>query len=595
VAIADKLFDENPPSGNDRQEYQAIRDGIRAGKESPTRIRRLVKTAPKEILELVVDDNSLVARINKYYNGLHDTESLSHFDLADLFIHLYSDELRYNNETRSWYRWRGNVWVQGSHKSNHVPVSFAGKMMTAVYEYGALIPDEKHRAKYMTTAFRMKTASSLEAIARMAEANITAESGTKKKSKGFFDIEKSREYKDYITVGNGMVNLATGELLPYNRDWCFTKMTPVEYHPGVKSEKFEEFIRQIFLDRTELINYVQAALGYSLTGRSGIQALFFCVGVGSNGKGTLFEILRNLYGDYYNKTDTTAFILDLKKSSNAANPFVAELMDTRIAVGDEYPSGTQMDNALVKNVTGSTALRGRMLNENPISFNPTHSMWFLSNYLPEMKQQDDGIWRRFKIIPFDYKIEKNTEKEMTDFVASFDDELPGILNWIVEGSIKMIATGKLPYCAIVEQLNDEFRLESDRLAEFLKVCCDVDRENTKDYWVSKKLAYRVWDLWKNEVGEAMRMTAKSFSREITSNRSTMGFKYGKRNDDYFLGFRIKPEYLKNIYDMEVDKLNGFGRKDLDGEEQVGFKPSNIIQMPARNLPIQLDDVADDTF
>jgi putative DNA primase/helicase len=591
--IIDTLYEVNPPNDNHEQERKAIYDGMQAGANTPTRIRKIAQATTREVMELHADDESMVSRINKYYNGLHNFDALSDLYLADLFIHLFSDTLRYNSETLSWYRWKGNIWARGKQKSRNIPISLSAKMLDALHEYGMLIPDDKVRAKYLAAVSRHMPVASCEAIVKMAESIITEESESDKQSKGFFDEEKSREFKDYVTVGNGIVNLTNGELLPFNKEWCFTRMTNIEYTPGKRSERFEQFINQIFLGKKDLINYVQYALGYSMTGRSGIQALFFCVGNGQNGKSTLFEILDKVYGGYHIKTDTKAFILDLKTSSNGANPFVAEMMDRRLVVGDEYPKDTQLDNALIKNVTGSTTLRARFNYGNPIAFKPTHTMWFLSNYLPEMKQQDNGIWRRFKIIPFLYEIPEHEKKEMNQFIESFNNELSGILSWVVEGAIKVIADGKLPDCAIVEQLNDEFRMESDRFLDFLKTCCDVDRTNAKDYWVSKKLAYQVWDMWKDSVGDRMVVTAKSFSREITSKRSGMGFTYGKRNDDYFLGFRIKPEYLRNIYD-DVEKLNGFGRKDLDEEPSKGFK-SNIVQMPARNLPIQLDDVADDTF
>ena len=57
-------------------------------------------------------------------------------------------------------------------------------------------------------------------------------------------------------------------------------------------------MRQVFAGDEELIAFIQRAAGYSLTGMTGEQVLFFLYGTGRNGKTTLLNALAYAMGDY---------------------------------------------------------------------------------------------------------------------------------------------------------------------------------------------------------------------------------------------------------------------------------------------------------
>jgi putative DNA primase/helicase len=47
-----------------------------------------------------------------------------------------------------------------------------------------------------------------------------------------------------------------------------------------------------------LVDFLQRAIGYSLTGDIREHALFICYGTGSNGKSTLTRLILDMLGDY---------------------------------------------------------------------------------------------------------------------------------------------------------------------------------------------------------------------------------------------------------------------------------------------------------
>jgi putative DNA primase/helicase len=582
VTIADKLFDANPPSGNDRQEYQAIRDGIRAGKDSPTRIRRLVSNMAIDIDANTEVSTELVQSIHEYFGGIHPIHSINDSDLAALFLHLFSENIKYCGVNDTWYEWKTNVWFSNKEKDKSLAITKTIEMLNALYEYGNLIPDEKDAYKYKTTVSNHKSHSRIEGVVKISQADISKQ----------FNLDKSVKYPYYYPVTNGIIDLRNGNLLPHNKEYGFMRVIDVTYDKNADAPEWSKFIDMIFLGRKDLIKYVQTALGYSITGESGLQILFYCLGNGANGKSTLFNIIEMIGGKWYTKTDIAALTLKSRDDATELKPYIAKLRNVRVTVAPEAIAKKQLDYSLIKEITGSERLTARGMYKDIIDFDPTHTLWISGNKLPEMKQHDDGFGRRFKIIPFDYKIPEQDRMAMNIALQMYKKELSGILNWFVEGAMMLYKTNKMPECEIVERLSKSFRKDSDVYEMFLEECCNVDRNNISDYWVHKKLAWSAFYAWIKEANIYEIVNRPLFTQEMTER---LEFRIGKKGKEFYLGFRIKPEYLKNIYDMDADKLNGFGRKDLDGEEPAGFKPSNIIQMPARNLPIPLDDVADDTF
>jgi P4 family phage/plasmid primase-like protien len=582
VAIADKLFDENPPSGNDRQEYQAIRDGIRAGKESPTRIRRLVTTVVREVNGKSVEC-SLINKVREYYSGTHALLDVNEMKLARLFVHLYSDSFKYSGDSKCWYEWNGRVWNQSEIKDKNKAMSLVQSMLDVLIDYASDIPDDKERMKYMALVSAHMTSARISGIVTLAQ---TA-------SESYFDIYQYENYSYFFPVANGEIDMKTGKLIPSNKNHGFTRCSTHTYSEDADCPEFKKFLNTIFLGRQELIDYVQAAMGYSLMGDSGYQVLFYCYGDGRNGKSTLFEIMSKIAGEWHKETITDTILLHRSSNGSDLKSYIAQLKDVRVTTVPEIPENTQLDYALIKRITGGEKLSARAPHQAPVEFRPTHTLWLSGNKLPPMKQHDKGIWRRFKIIPFEYEYPESVEMNMNAVMDMYyKDEMSGILRWMIEGAIRLLKDNKFPRCSIVDAKTQEFKATQDIYELFLEECCDVSKVNEESYWTHKKLAWAVFNRWSDDSKVQIHKDKYKLTANIVDR---LRFKVGKKGGEFYLGFRIKPEYLKSIYDMDIEKMNAFGLKDLDDEEPSrGFK-SNIVQMPARNLPIQLDDVADDTF
>src|SRR5690606_13575451 len=105
---------------------------------------------------------------------------------------------------------------------------------------------------------------------------------------------------------NGTIDLRTGKLREHRRPELHTKVVPVEYDPDAECPTWIAFLEQIMGGDQELIGFVQRAVGYSLTGVTSEQVLFFGLGTGANGKSTFLEVLSTIFGDYATQIDCSS-------------------------------------------------------------------------------------------------------------------------------------------------------------------------------------------------------------------------------------------------------------------------------------------------
>jgi putative DNA primase/helicase len=165
---------------------------------------------------------------------------------------------------------------------------------------------------------------------------------------------------------------------------------------------------------------------------------------------------------------------------------------------------------------------------------PTFKIWFATNHKPTIRG-DAAIWRRLKLVPFDYTIPKDLQKKRHEVMAMFRSELPGILNWAVEGCLEWQRDG-LGVPDEVINATREYEAEQDTFTMFLEEKC-VRAPNA---CVLSLALYREYKAWAEEHGEtpASHKTFASLMSErgFTSKKTMKGALYsgvGLRTEDHY--------------------------------------------------------------
>ena len=108
----------------------------------------------------------------------------------------------------------------------------------------------------------------------------------------------------------------------------------------------------------------------------------------------------------------------------------------------ETEAGEALAEAKIKQMTGGNVLKGRPLYGSWLEFSIIGKILLATNSLPQINNTDHGIWRRIQAIPFNRTF--GAEEQDKDLGIKLSAELPGILNWAIQGSLEWQKQGLNP-------------------------------------------------------------------------------------------------------------------------------------------------------
>lgn len=332
---------------------------------------------------------------------------------------------------------------------------------------------------------------------------------------------------DLFNVQNGFVDLKAGKLNDHERKNYFTKISNVEYTDKADCPKWDEFLNDIFLGNHELVRFIQRAVGYSLSGHTSEQVLFVLYGNGRNGKSVFLDILNEVFGNYSTNIQPQAIMAS--KNQSDASPEIAKLDGARLVTTTEPNEGERFDEGLLKQLTGGDRVSARKLYENEFEFTPQFKLWMATNHKPYVRGRDEGIWRRFIIIPFDKQIPLHEIDR--DLTKKLKRELPAIMRWCVDGFLEWQRIG-LSEPAIIKEQRDEYRVEMDSIAMFVEECCEVNPLQK----VKASELFNAYDNWAKENHQHI-MSSTKFGREMAKRYERKKYQ-GNR---FYYGINISNE------------------------------------------------------
>jgi putative DNA primase/helicase len=296
-----------------------------------------------------------------------------------------------------------------------------------------------------------------------------------------------------LNVENGTLDLRTNTFMDHNSTDYLTKLAPVTFDSQAMCPKWIAFVNKVFCNNQELIAFVQRLAGYSLAGVVSEHLLAICHGGGANGKTTFAETLRRLMGDYAQQTPSEMLLA--RNNRGSATPDEARLRGARFVVATELPEGRRLDENRVKTLTGGDTIVARRLYGDYFEFRPSHTLWAMTNYRPIIVGQDEGIWRRVLLVPFDYVFPVAERRAMGDVLEEFWEERSGILNWLLEGW-RDYQQGGLRVPDIVWARSNDYREDMDELGAFLEECCT----SGPDDWATHAELVQVYLEWARQNG-----------------------------------------------------------------------------------------------
>jgi putative DNA primase/helicase len=219
--------------------------------------------------------------------------------------------------------------------------------------------------------------------------------------------------------------------------------------------------------------------------------MFILFGSAANGKSTFLNTIMYLLGDYAIATPTETF---MRKNGDQNTNDIARLRGTRFVTTTEAEQGRRLSEPLIKQITGNDKMTARFLYGEFFNFTPTFKIFMATNHKPVIKGTDYGIWRRIKLIPFTTRIPE--EKQDKHLESKLKAEASGILNWLLEGTVRWKTEGLRTPAAILHA-TDEYRGEMDVIGNFLKECCVQGPEIT----IRVRELFKAYQDWCDENNE----------------------------------------------------------------------------------------------
>lgn len=433
---------------------------------------------------------------------------------AERLVNQYGQELRYSHPMKKWFHWDGQRWrpdAQG------IAMQRAMTTVRGIYKEAAEQDTVDKRAALGEWAVASESASKIGAMVQLARVIPEV----------VVLPEQLDQHPWLLNTETGTLDLKTGKLTPHDPGDLITAVTGTRYDPDAKCPRWMQFLDEIFGGDDEIIEFVQRAVGYSLTGNTREQVIFLCWGDGANGKSTFLYVLEQALQDYAANTPFDTFD---SSSKSATGNELARLKGKRLLIAVEAENERTLAEARVKSVTGGDRITCRFLYGEFFEYTPEFKIWLAVNHKPIIRGTDHGMWRRICLLPFLASFKgAQDDKTLRDMLVT---ELPGVLAWAVRGQRKWLENG-LQIPEKLQEATRVYRVEMDVVAQFLDECC----ETGEGFSTATKDLYNRYSYWSKDYGERM-LTHRSFSLELARR----GFDKVKSNSQIrWKGLKLKPE------------------------------------------------------
>lgn len=318
------------------------------------------------------------------------------------------------------------------------------------------------------------------------------------------DFDHPGRSAHFFGVGNGVLQLDPTKATP-DVVWrigapedYLTRGTPVPYDASATCPEFERFLSEALPD-ADVRAYVQRLFGSAMLGRVDEHILPVFVGEGRNGKSTLLDVVRAVFGPgpeggYAGEIKASTLMRGrFEEHLTALMPFhrarLVTCTETR-KTNEVAWDRTEWDIERINQITGGDPISARRMREDEFSFAPSHLLVLATNHRPSVDQGMTAFWARYREVPFTVSFEGREDVTLGSRIMA--NELPGVLNWIIAGWSDYVRRGlDEPWSVTGATL--ETRTESEPLLQFANE--RMTRTGNQDDVIIKPEFRRHWEQW----------------------------------------------------------------------------------------------------
>lgn len=414
----------------------------------------------------------------------------SEYDFAFVLSLMFKDKYVCTNvKTKQWYMFKNHRWImdEGNTLRNLISrdlYELYQAKMTAELNVVGTIDRSDNETEYNQRMARLNEICkiSLRFKKTTDKNNIMTEAAEIFWDGDFIKNMDSDRYLMCFT--NGVVDIKNKIFRDgYPTDYI-TKCTNIPYIPYDKVTKSPShtkmmdsivtFMKQLF-PVDELNTYMWDHLASSLIGENVNQYFNIYRGSGSNGKSLLVDLMTFVLGEYKGILPITLITDNRNKVGGTCSELI-QLKGCRYAVMQEPKKDMTLNEGIMKEITGEKFMQGRELFQKSEVFAIQFQPVVCTNSLFRVESNDDGTWRRMKIVDFMAKFvdagEEHTDDTPYVFIKdkSLKDKLPEWAPIFASMLIHRVfeTQGMVKDCEMVIASTTKYRHGQDHISAFIK-------------------------------------------------------------------------------------------------------------------------------
>lgn len=432
-------------------------------------------------------------------------QTSTEYDFANVLYNIFKDMFVCASiKGNMWFQYKGHKWEKvDSGNSLRVLISkdvhdiYCHKIQDAVEKLHTLENEKLENPngtldgeKYEKYESLKKLTNKLSDICVLLKKTSWKNNIMRESQELFFDgefVNKLDQNQYLMCFNNGVIDFKSSIFRRGQPDDYLSMSTNIDYvvcnydnkQFREVSDNIDEFMNQLFPSE-ELRAYMWEHLASCLIGTNDNQTFNIYTGSGANGKSKLVDLMSKLMGDYKGVVPLQ-LITQKRNTIGSTSSEIVQLKGKRYAVMQEPSKGDTINEGIMKEITGGDPIQGRALWSDSITFIPQFKLVVTTNTMFDIKNNDDGTWRRIRVCDFESKF---VEKPFGDEVkfprdlyphqytidkrldAKFNGWAPIMMSKLVEVAYKL--KGNVKDCRKVLCASDEYRNSQDYLAQFAR-------------------------------------------------------------------------------------------------------------------------------
>jgi putative DNA primase/helicase len=324
---------------------------------------------------------------------------------------------------------------------------------------------------------RAKVANALEALAAVTHLPPTIQ------PPAWLDGEGLPDARDLVVTANGILHLPDRRLLPHDPRLFIGHSVPFSYDPAAATpDRWLAFLDELWEGDAASLALLQEMFGYALSGDTSLQKILLLVGPTRAGKGVISNVLSHLLGRHNVGAPTLAGL--------TTNFGLQDLIGKTLAIVSDARLGPKANvQALAErllSVSGEDSITIDRKYKDPWTGRLGVRFMLLTNELPRFTDASGALAKRFVVLVLSKTF---YGKENPGLLDELLPELPGVMNWALDGLDRLRARHRFTEPASAREAIRELEDLSSPMSAFLRDRCMVGRDQ-------RVVVDDVWSAWK---------------------------------------------------------------------------------------------------